>query len=390
MMRHIFSFRAHLPLTATALFLLAFASDAAAQCQGGPTVNFTPGARNWHLTATQTWPPSFFSNVDNAAKAWSQMFADRGQSSSSISHGAGDITIIQTTLSGYAVGDQANNILYVDPSLFAPSVNPQFAYALMLHELGHFMGFSQASGQDSVMSDTTESSFRTGFTSCDIMQFNYYYGRPAGDAPPPDCPTCNYYNPESRLCEINPDCPGSPIIINLGPAMSTFTSPDVSFDLLATGQPELVSWTSEGGDDGFLVLDRDKDGRISSGLELFGNVTPLSWTPFGPKAANGFEALAFFDARDNGGNGDGWISASDAVYEQLQIWVDSNHDGVSDPWELRSLAACGIVAISVEYKQSSRRDVIGNIYRYRAPVLLMRPNGALVHRFAYDVYFVFR
>lgn len=352
------------------LLLVAVPTQARAQCSGGPQQTFTAWDRHWTLNSGQTWPSGFFNQVDYAGGAWSSAFSTRGQSAG-LTHGAGDITIVQSTTPGYGLADTTNNILYVDPSLLSPSLDQNFVYALILHELGHFMGFSQASQAGaSVMSDTSPSSFRTNFTVCDNQQFNSYYGTPNNGE-------CNpVYNPDG--------C--SPIIINFALDRDLdLTEPDVWFDLHGVGQPVLLSWTPAGSDDGFLVLDRNRNGTIDNGMELFGDVTPVSWLSFGPRARHGFEALAFFDAPQNGGNGDGWISASDVVYNYLQIWTDANHDGVSQRRELRSLRERRLVAVSVVAKQSDRQDRVGNIYAYRAPALLMNAKGAIVRRFAYDV-----
>ncbi len=72
-------------------------------------------------------------------------------------------------------------------------------------------------------------------------------------------------------------------------------------------------------DDGFLVLDRNGNGRVDDGRELFGDATPLAT---GGRAADGFAALAQED-----GNGDGRIDAVDARFADLRVWRDLNQDG---------------------------------------------------------------
>jgi len=120
-----------------------------------------------------------------------------------------------------------------------------------------------------------------------------------------------------------------------------------------------MSWTDRS--EGLLALDRNGNGRIDDGSELFGNATRLSG---GSRASNGYLALAELDSPIFGGNGDGHIDSTDAVYSSLRLWVDRNHDGISQPEELMTLTQAGIERIGLEYRRSPRTDRYGNRFRF--------------------------
>jgi hypothetical protein len=139
----------------------------------------------------------------------------------------------------------------------------------------------------------------------------------------------------------------------------------VQFDLDSDGHPETISWTEGSFAGGFLALDRNENGTIDDGKELFGAKTyqlPAQDEP------NGFLALAVYDAPETGGNRDGWISASDEIFSELLLWIDANHDGVSQTSELQGLAAHGVQAIELDYVTSGRRDRHGNLLRWTSRV----------------------
>jgi len=147
----------------------------------------------------------------------------------------------------------------------------------------------------------------------------------------------------------------TPIVIATGASQAyKFTKPaaGVTFDVNADGQPELISWTEAGADVAFLALDRNGNGRIDDGSELFGDFTL-------PGASNGFQALRLL-----AGTTAGSLTASNPLFAQLLLWHDRNHDGVSQAGEL-SPASATLEAIGLGYTVASRQDGSGNLFKYQ-------------------------
>lgn len=142
--------------------------------------------------------------------------------------------------------------------------------------------------------------------------------------------------------------PKDPLIIDLGRKGIELTSLDdgVHFDLDKNGFAEKTAWI--GSEDGFLALDRNENGKIDNGGELFGDQVTLK---DGSTSSEGFEALAELDE-----NGDGLIDKNDSEFANLRVWIDANHNGVSETDELKTLEELGITSISLDHTNKSETD----------------------------------
>ena len=99
-----------------------------------------------------------------------------------------------------------------------------------------------------------------------------------------------------------------PLVINLDTDIGSVTDQKFLFDLDSDGDEEEISFAGKGS--GFLALDKNGDGRIGDGSELFGT-----------KSGDGFKDLAAFDE-----DGNGWIDENDSIYSKLKVWT-KDEDG---------------------------------------------------------------
>lgn len=147
----------------------------------------------------------------------------------------------------------------------------------------------------------------------------------------------------------------SPLVLDLnGDGVSTLgQDAGVHFDHDGNGFAELTGWANA--NDGLLVLDRNGNGTIDDGGELFGNKTALAQ---GGLAANGFAALA-----DHDSDADADVDANDTMFSSLRVWKDANSNGVTDSGELLALAEAGVKSLQVGYSTSSTVDANGNAHK---------------------------
>ena len=147
----------------------------------------------------------------------------------------------------------------------------------------------------------------------------------------------------------------SPVILDLdGDGVETTgLKSGAYFDHDGNGFAEQTGWVK--GDDGLLVFDKNGNGIIDSGQELFGDQSLLA---NGSRAANGFLALAELD-----GYADGVIDVNDAAYADLKIWQDADGDGYAAATELKTLSELGIVSIHTGFTDSPVIDANGNAHK---------------------------
>ena len=125
----------------------------------------------------------------------------------------------------------------------------------------------------------------------------------------------------------------------------------VVFDHDGDGVKTGTGWVKA--DDAFVVLDRNGNGLIDTGAELFGVDTVKADGSF---AVDGFDALSDLDS-----NGDGVFDAKDSEFANVRLWQDMDQDGVSDEGELTSLTDAGIVSINLEAKSGNVNLGNGNV-----------------------------
>ncbi|MEQ2027777.1 hypothetical protein ABLB84_18965 [Xenorhabdus szentirmaii] len=146
----------------------------------------------------------------------------------------------------------------------------------------------------------------------------------------------------------------TPLVIDLtGDGINTIAeNRNIFFDHDNDGIIESSGWIELNSE--FLVWDKNKDGKINNGNELFGNNSILK---NGTNADNGFAALADLDD-----NNDGVFDQNDTLWNSLELWIDYNRDAITDSGELHRLSESGISSINLAYKENGFKDINGNVH----------------------------
>lgn len=261
------------------------------------------------------------------------------------------------------------------------------------HELGHLLGLDDqySSGCSTyAMGQTTFDSSNGRYIDRTLHGAECTLVREVNETPREETLGLCQVDPYQPLCR-NLECYNygcqSPVVLDLGDDGFTFTGLEdtVLFDIDADQRPDRIAWTSAQGSDSFLVWDRNHNGRIDDGSELFGNNTRLL---NGETAPNGFNVL--FELELVFGNGNGFIEASDPTYYELGLWADANHNGLSEPNELQSLARAGVVGLAVEFFVSFETDAHGNQLKYQSTAYRRLGSERIQQLRTVDVFFRLR
>jgi Dual-action HEIGH metallo-peptidase len=238
------------------------------------------------------------------------------------------------------------------------------------HEIGHALGLADSDCYDNhiMAPHSAQGDYReVQADECQFVGDNWTTSSEGagggGGGPAPEDPD---------ECAGNPFC-GCPLILDLNGdgIRTTDVSAPVLFDLNADGVAESITWTDATTEEAFLWIDVVMNGRVDSGAELFGIGTAM---PSGGRAANGFVALVVYDHPAHGGNDDGKITLADAIWGRLRLWIDANHNGVSEMTEVGPIHAYGILSLDLAYYYDPEPDPAGNYHFLRGEYSRRRGN----------------
>ena len=250
----------------------------------------------------------------------------------------------------------------------------------LAHELGHVLGLADASCYDDrIMQPRVAQGDNREVKADECAAVAAHWTTPSEQEGGNCGVNCTL---DQDWCAAFPELCGCPLILDLegDGVQTTDASAPVSFDIDADGAAELLTWSG----DAFLWIDLDANHRVDSGGELFGIGTSL---PNGERATNGFAALAAYDAPAAGGNGDGRISGDDRVWGRLRLWVDANHDGMSQPTETGPIHRYGVLELHLAYVVDVVPDAAGNHHLLRGSFIRRTPGGEPRLQALDDVFF---
>lgn len=182
-------------------------------------------------------------------------------------------------------------------------------------------------------------------------------------------------------CDRTSGAAATPLVLSFDGAEVAFAADaTAAFDLTGLGQSLATDWPSARTP--WLALDRDGDGAIRDGKELFGSAVELA---DGRLARHGFEALAALDE-----DGDGHVAASDPGFAALTLWSDADGDRVTDPGELASLVERGVTSLSLAFARRRVCDARGNCGIERASFQWIDGSGRAREGRIIDVHLAFQ
>ncbi len=149
-----------------------------------------------------------------------------------------------------------------------------------------------------------------------------------------------------------------PLVINFSGTAAQLTSQRFNFDLNSDGQAESINFATNGS--GFLAFDRNGDGQINNGSELFGATS-----------GNGFAELASLDTDHNG-----WIDESDSTYDKLRVWSkDAAGNDQLSTLKQASVGALNVAAIATPFDiKEANNALVGQI---RSSGVFLNENGSV-------------
>lgn len=188
---------------------------------------------------------------------------------------------------------------------------------------------------------------------------------------------CPFYESKWHLNNGNQCACNTPLVLSFDNGHVAFTAEaGAAFDLTRNGVCHASDWPTAATP--WLALDRDGDGTIDDGGELFGSATRLGSGEF---ARNGFEALRDLDADHNG-----VFDKHDPAFAHVVIWSDKNLDRTSRPNEMQSLNEAGVASIDLHDARDMRCDARGNCEGERSAFAFVDAAGTMRQGTVIDVY----